>query len=281
MTLGEKIKKARRAKRITQEALAHGKITRNMISRIEGGKANPSIDTIRYIASRLSLPVSYFLSEDDDLFFYQKAEIIKTLYNAYEAKEYSYIIDKINSLSGIDNEIALMMAQSYYELGKLNLFRGSLSSATDCFNNAQFYCEKTVFDTTYIKSTIPLYASIASNIQAPLLEFDSTDYLKGLYSVFDYDLYKYVTQDYSFTFNDPLIKLHVKAKLLIKERIYQDAVKILSSAEEIAKTNNNYNAFIVFGIYTDMENCYKQLYDFENAYKYSSKRMSMIEGFKS
>ena len=69
MTLGEKIKKARRAKRITQERLAKDKITRNMISRIESGKANPSLDTIRHIAKELSMPVSYFLSEDDNLLF--------------------------------------------------------------------------------------------------------------------------------------------------------------------------------------------------------------------
>ena len=71
MTLGEKIKKARRASRITQEGLAKNKITRTMIRRIENGLANPSLETIRYIANERSLPVSYFLSEDDDLLFYE------------------------------------------------------------------------------------------------------------------------------------------------------------------------------------------------------------------
>ena len=74
MLLGEKIKLARLAKKITQSQLAGDKVTRNMISRIETGTANPSLDTIKYLAQRLSLPVSYLLSEDDDLLFYEKKE---------------------------------------------------------------------------------------------------------------------------------------------------------------------------------------------------------------
>ncbi len=280
MTLGEKIKAARKAKRITQERLARGKITRNMISRIESGAANPSLDTIKYIAKELSLPVSYFLSDNDDLLFYEKAEIINTLYRALHAKEYAYCISKINSLSGIDNELAYVLTLAYFKLGKENLGRGSLSSAQDCFNKAKIYADQTVFDTSLIEATLPLYASIAKNIQAPLLEFDEKVYADGLDDVFDYELYKYVTQDHSYSFKNPLMAKHFRAKDAIKQRNYQDAIKYLAEAENIAKTDS-YDAFVVFGIYSDLELCYKQLYNFEKAYTYSTKRMSMLEGFKS
>ena len=73
---------------------------------------------------------------------------------------------------------------------------------------------------------------------------------------------------------------HVMAKLQIKERNYQAAIKLLSEAEDMAKSNG-YNSYVVFGIYSDLELCYKQLYNFEKAYLYSTKRMSMLEGFKS
>ena len=59
MTLGEKIKSARKAKRITQRELAKDKLTRNMISRIESGTATPSLDTIKYVANELKLPVKF------------------------------------------------------------------------------------------------------------------------------------------------------------------------------------------------------------------------------
>ena len=54
----------------------------------------------------------------------------------------------------------------------------------------------------------------------------------------------------------------------------------VSKLENLAK-NSGYNAFVVFGIYSDLEICYKELYNFEKAYLYSTKRMSMLEGFKS
>ncbi len=280
MTLGEKIKKARRAKRITQERLAKDKITRNMISRIESGKANPSLDTIRHIAKELSMPVSYFLSEDDNLLFYEKMEKIKTIYNAYKTKEYSYCISKIGDFSGLDDELSLILASSFYELGKECLFRGALSSAQKNFEQSKIYAEKTVFDTSYIEAALPLYVAIANNIQAPLLEFDENPYIDGLHNVFDFELYKYVTQDFDYDFSDSIISRHVNAKKAIKKRDYQEAIRLLSEAESMAKTGE-YNAFVVFGIYSDLESCYKQLYNFEQAYRYSSKRMSMLEGFKS
>ena len=280
MTLGEKIKKARRANRITQEGLAKNKITRNMISRIENGLANPSLETIRYIANELSLPVSYFLSENDDLLFYEKAEKINTIYRAYQAKEYEYCIKKIKSLSGIDNELAFLLCASSFELGREKLSGGSLSAALKCFKEAEKYSEITAINTSYINATLPLYVAIATNVRAPLLEFDKKDYDNGLHKIFDYELYKYVTQDFDYDFKNPLISHHVNAKKKIKERDYQTAVKILSEAEDMAK-NTGYNAFVMFGIYTDLEHCYKELFNFEKAYLYSTKRISMLEGFKS
>ena len=280
MTLGEKIKAARKAKRITQERLARDKITRNMISRIEAGTANPSLDTIKYIAKELSLPVSYFLSESDDLLFYEKAEVINTVYRALEAKEYAFCISKINALSGLDSELAYILTLAYFGLGKESLVRGALSTAQASFEKAKNYAEQTFFDTSYMRALIPLYSSIAKNIQAPLLEFEEETYTEGLFEVFDYELYKYVTQDYSYSFKNPLMSRHFRAKEAIKQRNYQEAIRYLSEAETMAKIDG-YNAFVVFGIYSDLELCYKQLYNFEKAYTYSSKRMSMLEGFKS
>ena len=251
-----------------------------MISRIEAGTANPSLETIKYIAGELQLPVSYFLSENDDLLFYEKSEVIDSIYRGFHAKEYLYCINKIKALSGIDNELAFIMASSFYELGKDCLVRGALSTAQKSFEEAVKYAEKTVFDTSYMMSTIPLYASVSANIQAPLLEFDASVYENGLYKVFDYEFYKYVTQDYSFPFKNPLMKRHALAKNSIKNRNYIEAIRYLTEAEDLAKIEG-YNAFIVFGIYTDLELCYKQQYNFEKAYLYSSKRMSMLEGFKS
>ena len=280
MTLGEKIKAARKAKKMTQSRLTKDKITRNMLSRIESGTANPSLDTIRYLANELSIPVSYLLSDNDDLLFYEKAEKLDAIYSAYSAKEYKHCISKINSLSSLDNELAFILASSHFELAKISIADGALVTAARHLDMALENSEKTLLDTSVIEAVIPMYRAIAQNVQSPLLEFDPEIYKDKILSSFDFELYKFLTQDYEYDYRDKFIRNHAKAKLLIKERRYKEAIPLLTEAAELS-SEARYNAFIMFGIYADLENCYKQLYDFENAYRYSSKRMSMLEGFKS
>lgn len=64
MELGEKIRLARQELGLSQRQLCGQEITRNMLSLIEHGSARPSMDTLRYLASRLGKPVSYFLEEE-------------------------------------------------------------------------------------------------------------------------------------------------------------------------------------------------------------------------
>ena len=67
MTTGEKIKALRVGKKLTQAELTDGIITRNMLSQIENGLANPSIGTLRSLAERLGVPLEYLLSEEAGL----------------------------------------------------------------------------------------------------------------------------------------------------------------------------------------------------------------------
>ena len=63
MELGQKIKEARLQAGLSQRQLCGEEITRNMLSQIENGSARPSMTTLRYLASRLGVSVSYFLEE--------------------------------------------------------------------------------------------------------------------------------------------------------------------------------------------------------------------------
>lgn len=64
MELGEKLRRARLEKGLSQRQLCGERITRNMLSQIENGQAKPSMDTLRYLAAGLGKPVSYFLEEN-------------------------------------------------------------------------------------------------------------------------------------------------------------------------------------------------------------------------
>ena len=126
-----------------------------------------------------------------------------------------------------------------------------------------------------------MYCAIAQNVHSPLLEFDHKSYLDGLYDTFDYEFFKYLTLDFEYSYTKDILKKHIAAKKEMKARDYAAAIKNLTEAADLNfNDKKSYNAFVIFGIYTDLENCYKQLYDFESAYRYSSKRLSLIEGFK-
>ncbi len=64
LTLGPRLKQARLDAGLSQRQLCGDRITRNMLSQIENGSAQPSMDTLRYLAGRLGKPISYFLGED-------------------------------------------------------------------------------------------------------------------------------------------------------------------------------------------------------------------------
>lgn len=64
MTLGEKIKQARLEAGLSQRQLCGEEVTRNMLSQIENGAAQPSMGTLSYFAARLGKTVSFFLEED-------------------------------------------------------------------------------------------------------------------------------------------------------------------------------------------------------------------------
>lgn len=64
MELGQRLKAARLERGLSQRQLCGDVITRNMLSQIENGAARPSMDTLRYLASALGKPLSFFLEEN-------------------------------------------------------------------------------------------------------------------------------------------------------------------------------------------------------------------------
>ena len=280
MTLSEKIKLRRKSRGLTQHELCGDKITRNMLSAIESGKATPSLETLRYLADGLCVPVAYLLSDDDDLFFFEKKEVIKDIIKDFNDKKYNSCILRISRLSGLDDELCYILCVSSFELGRRAVLKGSLYTAKDLLAKAKEYSQRTVYNTSVIDNLLLMYTSLADNIQSPLLEFDIKKFEANLDPDFEYEFYKYITGDFAYDYKNPVFRKHRIAKEQMKGRKYKEAIKTL---EEIVAEKNpdTYNSYLMFGVYTDLENSAKQLLNFELAYKYASKRLSMLEGFKA
>ena len=280
MTIGEKIKRARIAAKMTQSTLCDGIVTSNMISAIESDKATPSLDTARLIAERLSLPLGYLFSDDVELFYFKKIERIKAIKGALEAKNYNTCISLVMKLEEFDDELLYILATCYFELGIGYAKNGSFKSALKHFELCEMYAKRTVYDTSRIECIIPLYSSFCKNVNSPLLEFEDEKFIPLFRDLIDFEFYRYLVLDFEYPYKSYVLGSHAKAKVLIKERKYTEAIKILSEVEQ-KKNEYEYNSFVMYGIYGDLELCYKKLFDFENAYRYSSKRLSLTEGFNS
>ena len=199
--LGEKIKKLRKDKKLTQKDIAGEKMTRNMISQIENGIASPSLSALKFIADKLEVPPAYLISDDDLLFVYEKNEAMENIYSLLQNKNYQSCIYNIKKLSKTDNELAYILTVCYFELGKKHIMNGSLLTALKNFQLSEENAKKTVFDTSNILALIPMYSAVAKNIQSPLLELNSDDFKKSLNNFLDYEFFKYLTLDFNFYFS--------------------------------------------------------------------------------
>lgn len=280
MTLGNKIRVARLKEGITQKELAENKITRNMLSSIESDKALPSLDTLLHIAKRLNTPIGYLLSEEEDMSFYKKQELIDSIRTLFKERRYSECIELVEEIGSLDDELTYILVYSNFELGVASAKSGAFLSAEKHLSSAIDYSSRTIYDTKIIECRVPLYMSFVKNVNFPLLDFDRELFIKDMVDAVDLEFFNYLSLNQDYEYKNPLFAKHVEAKNKIKERRYLDAIELLTEIID-EKASYEYNSYLMYCVYGDLDNCYKQIRDFENAYKYSGKRISMLEGFNS
>lgn len=101
MELGKKIRQARQELGLSQRQLCGDVITRNMLSQIENGSANPSMATLQYLASRLGKQVGYFLQEDPALLSPNPA-LLQQARDAYTQRRYDRVLQMQPQYQGPD-----------------------------------------------------------------------------------------------------------------------------------------------------------------------------------
>lgn len=146
LTLGQKIKAIRKEKGLTQAELVGDRITRNQLSLIENGINNPSISTLNFIASRLNVPMSYFLSNDD--FSLHKCQKLITKCEALvDSEDYATVIKEIEEfLKNVNPESESTMDDllgPLYTLLGIAQYNLDRSKAKATFQSAIKYLEGT------------------------------------------------------------------------------------------------------------------------------------------
>lgn len=97
-TLGERIKKLRKERGLTLQALAGEGLTKGMLSLIENNKANPSMESLSFIAEQLGVDRNELLEEVSPSEMRELLHEVEGLYKANQKdpkKDFKPIIDKI------------------------------------------------------------------------------------------------------------------------------------------------------------------------------------------
>ena len=292
MNIGERIRELRISKLMTQADLAGDRITRNMLSCIENGSANPSLSTIVYIAGRLGVPAGFLLAEQGDEMAYRKMSNLSNIKKAYTTGD----VQSCRSLclSGCpepDDEISLLLANCDAAIAAEEFWSGRLRSSCRFFDEALSYAEKTIYSTDAIEAEIRVYfrfmERISHTLYSDLLDEEKTltvksnstisQYLDALNALDNGDatVAQVLIEQLSQTSENSFFEAHLQSKLLILQKNYKQAQKaLLQLLQEDETPLNKIELYTVLG---DLEVCCRESEDYKNAYRYASEKVELVE----
>lgn len=290
MQIGEKIKRLRTAKLMTQSQLVGTEITRNMLSRIENGAAQPSMATVEYIAERLNVSVGFLLADEADEILYFKFADINNIKTAYANKDYALCREMCINSEWSDDELNLIFAESTAYVAIEEFSHGNLRRAAELFDEAIECCDKTVYSTSYLLSRIKCYFDYMSFISPTLDSNESYEGIDTLPIVSDgFCLYSYLflygeAKGYR---NIPLMdkaldilgkssyEFHIRAKLLIEEGRFQEGYEVLHTL--LFCDNGELPEPMLYFVLGDIELCCKEIDDFKGAYDFSKSKIELMQ----
>ena len=286
MNLGEKIKALRSAKLMTQAELAGNEITRNMLSRIENGAAQPSLDTLRYIAAKLNVSPGFLLAEPSEEQMYKKRTEINGIKAAYLSGDHRICRDMcLNSESANDDEIKLILAECTKDIAVEEFFSGSLRSACEYLDLAIDACSGTIYSTNHIFASCAMYFKYMRYISATL----SSNYIDEteipVYASLDEPFCVYAGaflaeksgEDGLAAAMPPMESqygLHLDAIERMKRGDYQGAYERL---HRILITEEPLPEPVMYFVFCDLEICCKEIGDFKKAYEYSIDKVELLQ----
>jgi len=145
VTLGERIRLARKSAGITQTELAGNFITRNMLSKIENDSVYPSLQTLLYISERLRIPVGEFFTDDDS----NSAELrfreseIRRLFLEGDSDLCIEFCEKYSE--AVSDEMNLIRSVVYLRRGEYNYQNDKIDCAYKDFKSSLFYSARTAY----------------------------------------------------------------------------------------------------------------------------------------
>ncbi|MBQ0124782.1 MAG: helix-turn-helix transcriptional regulator [Clostridiales bacterium] len=272
MTIGEKIKTLRKENKLTQNELAAGIVTRNMLSLIENDTAKPSLGTTRALAERLGVPVEYLISENMSAASFSKMGNVKSLKELLKNEEYAKCLAEGKKLAECDDETALIMMRCSVWLGDEALKDRKVNVAYEHYESADKYADMTIYATSEEKGKIKRFLGLTDAI---LFKKNFSDIPKSVFGECD-ELAMYIAALYDVDIGDFELlrdhKIHVAIHRLIKLGRYNDAKKALF--DQLKITNDKLTKYYML---RSLEDCFRKSGDFKGTFESTSQKRAAFE----
>lgn len=292
MTIGEKIKKLRTDKLMSQSELAGSEITRNMLSQIEHGSALPSLSTIRYIAARLNVSPGFLLAEDEDEMLYLKHAEINNIKKAFTANNFYLCKDMCENCTWSDDELMLISAESSLAVGAEEFSKGNLHVSAEILDEALRYCEKTIYNTDVILFKTRAYF-LYMGLISPMLTSNVIDDIKkediivftDNFSVYcdiisdaeerGWNGVSHLAERIGLLAEESSYALHLNARILMSHGNFAEAHEILYKL--LCGEDYGMPEPMLYFVFCDLEICCREIEDFKGAYEYSRNKMALLQ----
>ncbi len=291
MDIGGKIKKLRTAKLMTQSELAGNEITRNMLSRIENGAANPSLETICYLAQRLHVSPGFLLADEADEGIYFKQNETDAIKKAMEAGDYRIAEDMcLRAECGTDDEILMLLAECRLYLAMDAFSQGKLRESAALFDEAVEASEESFYRMDHVTSTAGVYFRYMRRLSATLgsnvIDEESVSVFPALNDEFcryavilderesDVANQEWIRVLEALNRQDSSFSLHLQAEKQMEEGNFSEAYELLHRilTEEISVPKP-----VLYFVFCDLEICCREREDFKGAYEYANNKLVILQ----
>lgn len=289
MNIGERIRELRISKLMTQAELAGDRITRNMLSCIENGSANPSLSTVLYIAGRLNVPAGFLLAEAGDEIVYRKASALPNIKRAYTAGDLRGCRSLcVSACPEPDDEICLLLASCDAGIAAEEFWNGKLRSACRYFDEALGYAEKTVYPTDVVIAEAQIYfhymERLSHTLYSDRLDEEAMSVLRSVSPFASYvraidaidagndaAVSEYLSQADESTF----FASHVRIRLMMRAGDYKASGVALQ--QMLNDGDTPLNRIELYTVLSELEVCCRETEDFKGAYNYANEKIGLLE----
>ena len=284
MTLGQKLRQTRLSKGLSQSQVAGDCVTRNMLSQIENDLASPSMRTLEHLAQALGVSVGWLLSDEQTDAAMERMRRARTL---FREKNFSGCLALFAQDAPEDDETLLLCSIAAGALAGQMLMDEKIVRAKELAALALEWNRKSLYESAQVQTgALDILARCA------ILEKNADE------AVERYKAY-YIERQSAVRYHFTMARFHLqqehiqaaereiwsiadlpecsraeylilRGKIAAKREQYENAALYFHQAEELPL-----GRMLEHELYEGLEVCCRELGDYQQAYLYASKQLSM------